>query len=53
MTLGEFHICSQWTDSRDSVVKEAVRIARHIPQTNFSEAESVQIKWIDGITVPV
>jgi hypothetical protein len=42
-----------WKSRRDSSVKEAVRVARHVPRTSRPEAESVEIKRTDGSTVPV
>jgi len=42
-----------WKSCRDGEVKEAVRVARFVPQTNLPEADSVEIKRTDGSTVPV
>lgn len=42
-----------WKSRRDGAIKDAVRVARSIPQTGLPEAESVEIKRTDGSTVPV
>ena len=42
-----------WKSRMDGEVKQGVRVARSVPVTNLSEAESVEIKWRDGSTVPV
>jgi len=42
-----------WKSRRDGEIKEAVRVARSIPQTNLPEAESVEVQRTDGSTVPV
>ena len=42
-----------WRSRRDDEIKEAVRVARFVPQTNLREAESVEIKRTDGSIVPV
>ncbi len=41
-----------WKSRRDGEVKDAVRVARSIPQTGLPEAESVVVKRTDGSTVP-
>ena len=42
-----------WKSRRDSEVKEAVRVARFVPQTNLPESDSVRVQRTDGSTVPV
>ncbi len=42
-----------WKSNRDGEVKEAVRVARFVPQTNLPEADSVRVQRTDGSTVPV
>ena len=42
-----------WQGHRDGNVKEAVRVARYIPQTKLPEAEAVEIKRTDGSKVPI
>ena len=42
-----------WKGRRDGEVKEAVRVARFVPQTGLGEADSLRVKRTDGSTVPV
>jgi hypothetical protein len=42
-----------WKGRSDGVLKEAVRVVRNVPQPNFLEADSVEIKRTDGSTVTV
>ncbi len=42
-----------WKSPRDGEIKDAVSVARSIPQTGLPEAPSVVIKRIDGSIVPV
>jgi hypothetical protein len=42
-----------WKGRRGGDVKEAVRVARFIAQTNLPEADSVRVQRADGSTVPV
>jgi hypothetical protein len=42
-----------WKGWQDGEVKEAVRVARFVPQPGFGEADSLRIKRTDGSTVQV
>jgi hypothetical protein len=42
-----------WKGRQDGEVKEAVRLARFVPQPDIGEADSLRIKRTDGSTVPV
>jgi hypothetical protein len=42
-----------WQGRCDGKVKEAVRLARFVPQHGFDKTDSVRIKRTDGSTVPV
>jgi hypothetical protein len=42
-----------WKHPQEGVTKDAVRIARQLPRTSLSEADSVEIKRTDGSTVPI
>jgi hypothetical protein len=42
-----------WRGRQDGTVKEAVRLARFVPQAGLDEADSLRIKRTDGSIVPV
>jgi hypothetical protein len=42
-----------WKGRHDGEVKEAVRVARFVPQTGLGEADSLRIKRTDGSNVPI
>jgi hypothetical protein len=42
-----------WKRRHDGEVKEAVRVARFVPQTGLGEAGSLRIKRTDGSNVPI
>jgi len=42
-----------WKSRRDGEVKEAVRVARFVPQTGLPESDSVRVQRTDGSSVPV